>query len=386
MLSLILTVASAIPHERTYGKDQAPIAGPASYSCQNGYFLDGKRCIQEFNEAVSYACPIGFHNAGTNKEFNCVQETEKIPDCPKGSMNAGKNCIMTEAVPAIPFCPPGYDQSGKGCKQLIQLPLVQKCDIGKLIGKQCLLEDRAALIVEHYCPAGYVEVAKGCQKTTLYDCTRPNQSKKGVGAAIGGVHGRSYRSTHYGNNYDGGYYRGARHLRRLGHKDDKKHDDYDIIQFSGKDYIPPPAIEVVSKQCERIEYARPEARSFCPPDYNQSGKGCVKLITSQPRQVCSNGSSSKNCTTEKYAPIQNQCPKGYSANGKKCTASRNVPVNYVCPTGFYDSGKNCVKATNALVSCAPGLTLRGKQCIGKRFAEPIVTQQITCVGKGCNEY
>lgn len=381
MFSLIITLSKAIPHQQSYGKEHPRVAGPPSYTCNQGFILDGKKCFQEFFEPVVKQCPVGFQNAGTDKELNCVQIAERVGDCPPGSVAAGKNCMITEAVPAIPFCPAGYSESGKGCTQLVQLPIVQKCDVGKLVGKQCMLEDRAELNVEVYCPAGYVQVAKGCQKTVMYDCTRPRQSKKGVGASVGGVVGRPYRTEHYGHNYGGGYYAsGHKHLRLLGKK---KHDD--VIFDFGKDVLPPPVVEIVSKQCERIEYAKPESRSFCPPGYNQNGKGCVKLIVSEPRSVCSNGASAKSCTSEKFAPLQHQCPKGYGINGKKCTASKNIPMIYRCPPGFFESGKGCQKAVPATVSCPPGTSMRGSQCVGKRFSEPIVTQQISCVGKGCNE-
>lgn len=338
--------------------------------------LDGKKCFQEYDEAVVRNCPIGYVNVGTGKDIRCSMKADKVASCPSGSVAVGKNCVVTETVPAIPFCPPGFNQSGKGCVQVVDLPVVQKCDVGKLMGKQCLLEDRADLIVETYCPTGYVQTAKGCQRTSTYDCTRPQQSKKGVGAGVGSQFGRTY-----GHNYGGGYYRSHKHLRMLG---EKKHGE-DIMFNYGKDVLPPPVVEVVSKQCERIEFARPESRSFCPPGYSQNGKACLKLITSEPRSVCSNGGSAKDCTAEKFAPLQHQCPTGYSLNGMKCSANRDVPMNYSCPMGFSDIGKNCEQTAQTIVSCPNGLIMRGDVCVGKRFAEPMVTQQVTCVGKGCNE-
>jgi len=379
----LLALANAAPHQQAYsGKNHPVSAGPAQYSCPTQFVLDGKKCFQEFAEPITQSCPIGFMNAGSAKEIRCVQKTEKVGQCPAGSVMMGKKCVVTESVPAIPFCPPGFNKSGKGCSQVVQLPIVQKCDVGRLMGKQCMLEDRAELIVETYCPAAYVQTARGCQKTVTYDCTRPRQTKKGgVGSSVGAVTGRPYANRHYGNNYGGGYYANHKQLRMLGAK---KHDD-DIMFNYGKDTLPPPVIEVISKQCERIEYVKPEVRSFCPPSYSQNGKACSKLITSAPRDVCSNGGSSKDCSTEKLAPLQHQCPKGFSMNGLRCSVNKNVEQTYACPMGFNDSGKGCEQTASSLRNCAPGLIMRGNECIGKRFSEPIVTQQITCVGKGCNE-
>lgn len=381
MLPILFTLTTAAP-QANYGKEQPRTVGPASYACPEGFALDGKKCFQEYYEPVVKSCPAGFVNAG-GKDMNCVQEADKVGACPPGSINSGKQCSVTESVPAIPFCPPGYYQNGKGCTQTVQLPVVQKCDVGKLIGKQCLLEDRAQILSETYCPAGYIQTSKGCQKTVTYDCTRPRQSKNGgYGTAVGAVHGKPYETTHYGNTYGGGYYSNhKKHLRMLG---EKKHDTHEIIDY-GKDLLPPPSIEVISKQCERIEYAKPETRAFCPPGYDQSGKGCVRLITSEPRSVCSNGGSAKECSTEKFAALQHQCPNGYSMNGKNCSTTKAVPLNFACPIGFVETGKACQKTAATLANCPPGLLMRGNQCVGKRFAEPIVTQQVTCIGKGCNE-
>jgi len=337
--------------------------------------LDGKKCFQEYDEPVVRNCPIGYMNVGSQGAVRCAMKAEKVSSCPSGSVSIGKSCQVTESVPAIPFCAPGFNMVGKGCVQVVDLPIVQRCDVCKLMGKQCLLEDRSQLIVETYCPTGYVETSKGCQRTSTYDCTRPQQSKKGVGSNVGQRFGRQS-----GHNYGGGYYRSHK-LRMLGEK--KKHND-NIVNY-GKDVLPPPVIEVVSKQCERIEFARPESKSFCAPGYSQNGKACVKLIRSEPREVCSNGGSVNNCTAEKFAPLQHQCATGYSLNGMKCSANKDVPMNYACPMGFSDIGSNCEQTAETIVSCPNGLIMRSESCIGKRFAEPIVTQQVTCVGKGCNE-
>eukprot|EP00915_Cephaloidophora_sp_WS-2016_P003559 GHVH01004810.1.p1 GENE.GHVH01004810.1~~GHVH01004810.1.p1 ORF type:complete len:380 (-),score=38.63 GHVH01004810.1:52-1191(-) len=375
MFSLFVAIATAAPHQQSYGKDHAVSASPPEYSCQPGYFLDGKACVQEFTESVVKSCPIGFVNSGTEKEVKCSQTAEKIANCPFGSVAVGNVCSVTDTVPAIPFCPPGYTESGKGCKQVVDLPVVQKCDVGKMVGKECLLEDRVPLMDESYCPPGYNQTANGCQKTTTYDCTEPAQSKiAGVGSQ-----GQHYSTQHSGNT--GRYYATNKKLRMLKPKKSKKHTS-EIVDY-GKAVLPPPVMTVVSKQCERVEFSAAVTTSFCPPGYDESGNGCVKLIKSEPRTVCSNGASSKDCRIEKFAALQRECPKGYNLEGMTCSASRTVDMEYDCPTGFYASGKGCERTAKTIANCPPSLVMNNNQCIGKRFSEPIVTQRMTCIGKGC---
>lgn len=318
MISFIASLASAIPHSK--GGIAAPQRSQPIYKCAHGYQLQGKKCIRDISEAANLFCPPGFMQQGSGKSLSCTKSAARVSRCPAGALAEGKNCYIDEFASMIANCPQGYQDMGKQCVRQIQLPMVPRCEIGQLIGNECIQIDSTALIKESFCPAGYFESSKGCEKSITYDCSPPGKK----GGAMGNPK-----------------------LRFLGHKD---HGSY--ASNFGKKGAPAPKIAVVQQMCKRSEFAPRVKSARCPAGYMQAGKGCSKKIIAQPIMVCSKGGLDQAmCYTEEIvAPIRS-CPNGYLNRGAKCARRQNIPMESFCPAGMIDSGKGCSMSVPAQMRC-----------------------------------
>lgn len=347
-----MTLATAMPQGK--GVVQPKQMSEPIYNCSKGFNLVGKKCLRELQEPVSYACDFGYETAGLGKQMGCAKFVDMIAQCPDGTYNSGKGCASREFADMFETCPLEYTQMGKKCGRSVQLPLIPKCEYGQLIGKECVSLESAQLIVNSFCPHGYMDSGKGCARSEVYDCS-PAPSKKG---SMGG------------------------NLRFLGHK---KHGG-EVLRTSKK-AVPAPKIQVVQKMCERTEFAKPIVESRCPDSFMNEGKNCVKRIVTAPIQVCSNGSGSKDCSLIQYAPAMRNCPVGYQMAGKNCAREIITDQIFYCPAGFVDVAGRCQAMTAPLRKCNnPRSRMQGDYCIIEEFGEPIVTYQVSCVGKGCESH
>lgn len=307
------------------------------YSCPLGFALNGKTCEKQITSAPQTVC-----SQGRLQGMECIIETPKTARCPAGTVQQGKQCVISQTTPAHKLCPAGFTETFTGCEATQQLPLMEICEIGSREGPQCATVDVAAYITNQYCPPGFDEHGKGgCWRTTTYDCT-PLQTGKG-GMTLRGLIGKG-----------GGM---------------------QVPVTNAK-------VNVIKQTCERKEGAAYVTDKNCPGGFTDTGSGCMMKNFFPTTQKCSNGGPIETCFTILAAPFQFDCPAGTTMNGQACLSQQTVPEEVFCAIG-YDNGVACTQSFQPHQVCDAGLTLSGGICIGQETAQPQVTVTVTCTGKNC---
>lgn len=369
---------------------------PANVDCPLGYNLVGKKCEQNIFSPAMITCSLG--QLQGNK---CVTTVQPILACPIGAEMDGNVCKVFQYDQPTAECPSGFHLEGSACMLKKPLPLTEACDMGRPDGRgNCIHTEHVTRLTKKSCPAGFYDEGHGCAKTTTYDCSpdevlikkpvflpAPIVSKETE--VVAPVAAPVFTSV--------SNYKKQRFNRMLNAR--RSPQSYSPISIAPvlaapskgapthvKPAIPAPLpqsnVAVVKQLCQREDYTPYVTESFCPQGYAANGDECISTTTFPMVQRCITGGSANACYEPKTAPVNMRCNVG-ALVGEKCVVAEVINQETVCPAGTDRVGGVCQQLTTPNVSCPPGTTLDGQNCIGKVFTEPtgIVTQP--CTGKAC---
>lgn len=151
----------------------------------------------------------------------------------------------------------------------------------------------------------------------------------------------------------------------------------------------PTKIAPVSQTCAKQVVVDAEAVVRCPEGFEDFGDSCVKQTTTPPTTLClSNGSTEGACPpVVRRVPKIAECPSGERTPDDRCLEIAYAPADNVCAEKFTDTGSGCTAVIKSGgLECRPGLSLVGKQCIGKSV-RPSIAVDMKAPPSGCvNKY
>lgn len=366
-------------------------AAPTSQTvatCFAGYTLysDGS-CVKEIDEPAIQStgevtlpyiltCPAGYE---PTPDGICARSTYGAPDF---------------------FCPVGYADDGAFCTSTNGSPLPEKvCDMGELVGNNCIARITAPYLVTPECPEGSVaEEDGGCWKIVdTFDCTPQEIGKNGrvVSAARPtsgfqpGQHIRVTKGGHphthletighaHGGHHHGHHHRGGAIARALGKKKQHAHHhenhskEAPIAPFPGTSLVNPvPAFPV------ELPLLVEDGLAAAPGNANAAILGigepadneCTKdLVAVTPPHAFKIGLATQTCTkkiqVEALALVS--CPDGYFDDGTACVKEIITEPFYSCPGGGAAVDGICVGPVTRIPKiqkCADGTAPVNGQCL-----------------------
>lgn len=356
------------------------VVGNTSYECPNGYTLSGKSCIQTYDAtyvagATTYTCP----NGGTLNGTQCVITVTGTPQinytCPNGYTQNGNSCYTyvpaqqstSTSTTTSDKCPAGYSPNGANCIKVTQVPVnngVPKKTYGKWTLKK----------------STYSSVANQA-KTTETEKLVLNGAVSG--ALCGdpcGNKGVWYEYSYYTRTVNttytcpAGYTGGGKTATCYTTVTDTK--PY-LTQTNTITNYTCPNGTLEENKCRITIAGTPTTTYICPSGY--SGGGNSSVCTYSYDRV-------ENKGTGTYS-----CPNGGTLNGNKCTITidatvKSDDVTYTCPSGYTLNGKTCElmkdaqKVENITYTCPDSsYTLNGNKCIKKADEKPANTATTTSV-------
>merc|ERR1712137_773951 len=341
--------------------------GEPSYTCPNGFQLNGKICSRVNTQGMIPVCENGI----LNNEL-CEITVGPNETCTNGYSFDGQSCMRWEEFPPVIQCPPGFNllndkKDGTTCERAVQVPGLLVCPNGTVDhGKKCV--SYSHVNPEYNCPNGSILEGQFCVNHETYDCS-PTYAG-----------GASHKKK-------------SHHLRLLGEKK-KKHGDKHGDEYIGSKGYQEERITDIAMMCERSNYSAPHMK--CPENAVLDGKQCKLANFADKIQE-------KGMVTYELAEVEVFCPRGdYCSHGKKkhhggkkhgeqCCVYDRKPTFLTCPSGHQLNADQdrCVTYRPPVFICKDGKKKNKKgQCSSMEYREPIITYQASysCVGKDCGAH
>ena len=353
-----------------------------SYTCPNGYILNGSKCYKNSTGAIIDATPIYSPDkiittdAKINYSGEYIQYIDPIVTivngnytCPSGYTLNGAYCIKytnaTLEEGEIRYtCPNGYTLNGTKCSYTYTASyssgkVSYTCpNGGELKGTKCVITKDVIKNTKKVCPSGYKSNGNSCYK--LYNATPKDTYTCPSGYTLNGT-----KCT----------------------KTEKTTPSYNKVYGN---WVPSGGIQYKSTATAAYVYETSKLEFIDAINGRVCGEPCgnkgiwymyqyyTRTVTNKP--YCKTGTLNSDKTKCIVTTSINAtkgttytCPNGgtYDSSKGKCVLTANYIMqdDKTCPTGYVMSGNKCVKEYNATkvtgngyYYCPNGGTLSGSRC------------------------
>ncbi len=365
--------------------EELAAAQSKSYSCPEGYVLDGKSCVKTqtgIRSAIKTtvtSCPEGYviSNGECLKKTKYTRSATKTTTttCPEGYVIKDGACSKTlkytksATKTTTSTCPSGYSYSDGTCKRTLKYTrsasktTTTTCPSGYVIdGSQCIKKTR---------------ITKGATKTTVK----------------GGVVRETFTSPQGDENFTL-----VKTYTDVSCTDVCRTITYYVYDIKTPDkvtYSCAAGWTLSGTSCSKVETstATPDksVSYSCPSGYTKDGSSCYRYETSTATPdksvsySCPSGYTKDGTKCIRYETttvtasktVKYSCPAEYALDGTKCykttsqTANTTKEVTYSCPSGYVKDGTKCTrKIVNTVTAnekikytCKSGYELSGTKCI-----------------------
>lgn len=350
----------------------------SSYTCPEGYVLDGNVCYKEAQGETINATALYFEdvvvrekakeNKGdkykvyidANKEVDTVDKV-----CPEGYTLSGNICYKYEQAQINPgtttySCPEGYTLDGTKCTIEKDITTIINKTEGftcpsdeyTLNGDKCTRYFKPARLINNWtCPEGYTQNGNTCSRNLSDTCENKETAKwENPKTTVSKTKLSTYStptakrwlvnssSTARGNTYEYQYQNAYCNSGEL------REDGYCYSTYT------------CNQRTETIDATANYINSCNMGIYDANSDTCVDTT---------------NAIKTAASSIKESCPAGYKINGDKCTRTIDATPNttettYSCPTGYIKEGTTCYQYTEATdkenykYSCPEGYEAEGE--------------------------
>lgn len=343
------------------------------YSCPSGYTLKGKYCYsttfgsriaadEVWEDATTKTIDATKVEGGEIKSCVDAHETQDDPtySCPDGYTLDGTTCTNIESTPATQgyeyTCPAGYEKNDNYCYKTTTISATPKysysCTSGTLSGTNCVsktTKSATSYVSGYKCPSGYKKYTSSGSK--CYKKTKNGYSSwKYVKSYATKTYSREYKGSTSWLDYLGSYKAYPCNNGKYSRKCPRK-----VTYYKYRYYTRGTKYKTTYKSGSKVY-----GKKCTGSGWSRSGNTCTKTNSTNALKTISSYS----------------CPSGYTKSGTICIASSVVPATKVegelsCPDGYALEGENCYKTTDVPATEIPGQihyscdtdwTLEGTQC------------------------